>query len=78
MKYAKGMEKFARIEPMPKKTCVKLLMLLQECETLELHSEPTYQSDPTATWIYCYVRILNVSWRKDNPIKIILRKGSGE
>lgn len=52
-------------------TWVKVLRLLQETDTIVLLGPATYENSPTLTWLYIYCRILNASYRRDNPIIIL-------
>lgn len=53
---------------------VKVLGLIQETETLILVGSTTYEHSPTLTWLHIFAKVLNVSYRRENPMKIIVKK----
>jgi len=44
---------------------------LSKCDMLILGCEPEYSESHGVTWEYIFTQILNASYRKDNPIKVI-------
>ena len=67
----KGKITFGEKELIPdSQVWVKVLGLIQECDTLVLVGKCEYSASPTMTWLYIIARVLNVSYRRDNPIKI--------
>ena len=44
---------------------------LSRCDIMVLGCEPRYSESHGVTWEFIIANMLNVSWRKDNPIKIM-------
>jgi hypothetical protein len=47
------------------------IAFLSRCDKVILGCEPTYEQSAGVTWEWNFVKLLNSSWRKDNPIEII-------
>lgn len=64
------------------KTLEGILKLVFETETLTLPKSTNYSSNtPTPQsalifWIWCNALVLNVSYRKSNPIKILIKNAT--
>lgn len=47
------------------------LALVAKCDIFILGCPPEYKYSHGVTWEWVFVNLLNRSWRKDNPIKIV-------
>ena len=50
------------------------LAFISKCDILVLGCKPNYKQSSGVTWEYLFVNIINDSYRKDNPIKVITYK----
>lgn len=45
--------------------------ILSRCDIMVLGCPPTYKESAGVTWEFIFAKLLNDSWRKNNPIKIM-------
>jgi len=55
-----------------KESSGKILLMLQEARILEIKGSTTYENCPDLAWLAIYCKVLNYSWRRENPIELIL------
>lgn len=47
------------------------IAFLSRCDKMILGCTPTYEHSAGVTWEWNFVKLLNTSWKKDNPIEIV-------
>lgn len=60
----------------PKQTLVKIGLMLQEADEIVIGGTTTYESNVDYTWLNIICQVMNRSWRKENPIKIVVKKNA--
>jgi len=50
------------------------IAFVMRCDIMVLGCKPDYQNSHGVTWEHIVARVMNLSYRKDNPIKIITYK----
>lgn len=48
--------------------------ILSRCNKVVLGCDPTYEHSSGVTWEWMFIRLLNMSYKKDNPIEVLTLK----